>query len=1173
MRPLALAVVSAALAAGASGGCVASAFAEVAVRPWWHVGSGARPSLLAPGSEGELDVTVENLGDGPSRECVEVAEGAGKFTDRGCETAGRGEFEKEPVRVVDTLPEGLQAVGIAATVPKPGGEFDETVPLSCSLAGLVCEMPAGLSLAPFDEIEVRVKVRVSPSAKDGETNEVNVSGGGAPAAQVSRPLQIGPGSTPFGVEEYGLNLEGEGGAPVTQAGSHPFQVTGTIALDQGPDAAGLGEAPQAGPVAFGKDVVARLPPGLIADPGTVPRCLLWEFLESDGLGTAPECSAQTAVGVASVTAYEPGVGVYTFAAPIFNIEPQAGEPARFGFVFQQGAVPVLLDTSVRSDEDWGVDLSTSSLPQSVGLISVRVTFWGVPGRFAHENQRGWGCLGAARGRAETAYEPCEHYAEEPHPQALVTLPTLCNGPLRSTVEADSWQAPGQFGAFPASEPLPALGGCEELAFTPEISIEPTTHAAASPSGLAFDLNFDTEGLLDGGGLAQSDLQRTEIALPEGVTIDPSAGVGLGACTSAQFEAVTLGSQAGVGCPEDSKLGTVEIETPLLFTTVYGTLYLAQPYENPFSEPGHPSGSLIAVYVVARSRAERGILVKLAGKVTPNPATGQLTVVFEGDPPLPFAHFNFHFKEGQQAPLITPPTCGTYVTHAGLTPFANPDSILEDTSSFQVTSGSEGSPCPSGNVPPFAPAIQSFTLNNDAGVFSPLSIELSRTDAMQEIADYTTDLPVGLTADLSGIPFCPQADIEASRRRTGIPEENEPSCPQASLIGHTLVGTGVGSVLDYVPGKLYLAGPFHGDPFSVVSVTSAVVGPFDLGTIVIRFALAIDPYTGQVRIDPTGSEPIPTIIDGIVTHVRDIRVSIDRTNFVLNPTSCQPRPVSSTLTSDYRQTSAISTPFQAVKCNELSFKTTFTASTRAKTSRVNGASLSVKLTMPIKLGEQANIKQVKVELPRQLPARLPTLQKACTETQFNANPAGCPPASTIGHAKAVTPILPEPLSGPAIFVSHGGNEFPSLILVLQGYGVTIDIVGATHISPQGILSSTFKAVPDEPVGSFELAMPEGEYSALAALGNLCHDQRVVTVDRRMVVKRNGRRRKITRRVRATRSTLLMPTEFTAQNGASHHQATPIQITGCPSVRRVDRHKHEHATTKRARRRKERDRAQA
>jgi hypothetical protein len=1102
---VALALASSAL--GAAGGA------------WWHLDVGARPSVLAAGSDGEIVLSAENVGEA-------VADG--------------------PITLSDALPSGLRATGISGSEPRRGGALGETVALSCSLEQLSCE--AAGRLAPYDTIEVRIEVEASPGAESGEADTLTVSGGGAPNAQIARPVIVGDASA-FGVQGYELRAEAEGGGSVTQAGAHPFQVTGSILLNQGADAAPLTSQPNAGPAAPARDVVARLPPGLIANPSAVPRCLSWQLAESVGGAEQDRCPYQSAVGVASVTFDQPGgPGTRTVATPIFNIEPEAGEPARFGFFVPIEGVPVNLTTSVRSSEDWGVDISSAEIPEDAGISSVRVTFWGVAGSAAHDDARGWGCLAEARGRSDI-YEACTHF-EEQEPPAFVTLPTSCTSSLSSSLEADSWETPGAYLSAPASEPLQALSGCANVPFSPTISTATSTAAASSPSGFSFDLSFSREGLTSGTGIAQSNLESTVVSLPEGLTIDPSAGVVLGSCTAAQFAEETLDSLPGAGCPEDSKLGTVEVETPLLFTTVYGSLYLAQPYENPFK-------SLIAVYVVARSRAERGIIVKLAGRVSPDPATGRLTVTFEGDPPLQFERFNFHFREGAQAPLISPALCGTYTTSARLTPYSAPESPLTDTASFQVTSGSEGSACPQG-VPPFAPSIRAGTLDPQAGVFSPFSVELARTDAMSEISTFSASLPEGLTADLSGVPFCPEADIQRARTKTGAQEETEPSCPSASLIGHTLVGTGVGTVLDYVPGRLYMSGPFHGDPLSVVSITSAVVGPFDLGTIVIHFALHIDPHTARVSIDPTGSEPIPTIIDGIVTHVRNIRVSIDRPDFTLNPTACQPAPTASTLTSPQGQTANVSTPFAPNDCDELKFKPKFTASVGGRTSRIDGASLSVKLTNPIKLGAEANIKTVRVELPEQLPSRLPTLQKACTEAQFNTNPAGCPPASMIGHATAITPIIPEPLSGPAIFVSHGGAGWPSLVLVLQGYGVTIDLVGTTHISPQGVTSTTFQAIPDEPVQSFQMTLPKGSYSALTALGNLCHLTTTQTIKRRITLKRHGHTRRLTRSIKQARpAKLIMPTTFTAQNGAVVRQNTKISVNGCHTA---VRHKTKHGKRK-------------
>jgi hypothetical protein len=358
--------------------------------------------------------------------------------------------------------------------------------------------------------------------------------------------------------------------------------------------------------------------------------------------------------------------------------------------------------------------------------------------------------------------------------------------------------------------------------------------------------------------------------------------------------------------------------------------------------------------------------------------------------------------------------------------------------------------------------------------------------------------------------------------------------------------------------VYLAGPYHGSGLSIVSVTSATVGPFDLGTVVIRFALRINPTTGQAEIDGTGSDPIPHILPpGLVAHVRDIHVYIDRQDFTVNPTNCSRLAITNTITgagpnpasNTDDQTTNVSTPFQAANCVNLAFKPNFKVSTSGKTSKADGASLNVKLAFPdTPVGAQANIHLVKVDLPKQLPSRLTTLQKACTAAQFAVNPAGCPAASVVGHARAITPILPVPLEGPTYFVSHGGEAFPSLIMVLQGYGVTIDLVGTTFINKAGVTSSTFKTVPDQPVSSFELTLPQGPFSALTANGNLCSLTKTVTVKKKVTLRVNGHKKTVTRSIKQTKpASLTMPTEFVAQNGAIVHQVTAMSVTGCPKAK--------------------------
>ncbi|MFZ1153791.1 MAG: hypothetical protein WAN93_02680, partial [Solirubrobacteraceae bacterium] len=719
------------------------------------------------------------------------------------------------------------------------------------------------TLEPYDQVELRIKVQVEADASSSEENQVSVSGGGAPPALVARPLGIGE-TTPFGVEDFREHFEEEGGTPDTQAGSHPFQFTTTVAINQGSDAAPLSKKADAGPAFLAKDIYTKLPAGLVGNPIPFPTCDSLRFVRSPN-DIEDECPAQTAIGITSVTVDDPySFHELTFTQPLFNLEPYYGEPARFGFFVGGSATPVILDTSLRDGpgEDDGINVNVTNISQIAGLISARVTVWGTPGDPRHNDSRGWGCLRQTRGSTE--HPPCTP-PEEVKPTPFLVMPTSCATAPQAGVEADSWAAPGKIQSYLPNEPLETLGGCNHVPFTPTVAAKPSTQRASAPSGLDFNLDFNNEGLFNHEGIAQSDLKDTVVVLPEGLTINPSAGAGLGGCTPEDYARETVSSPQGAGCPDDSTLGTVEIETQLLKQKIHGSIYIAQPYDN-------PSNSLVALYVVAKN-PETGVLIKLAGKVEPDPITGQLTTIFDNNPQLPFSHFNFHFREGQQAPLISPPLCGTYSTQARLTSWAEPLSILTDSSPFAITQGYDGGACPTGGVQPFDPGIVAGQLNNNAGSFSPFYLHLTRTDAEQYISGFSTNLPSGLTGDLSGIPFCPEANIEAARHKTGAREEAEPSCPATSQVGHTLVGTGVGAVLAYVPGKIYLAGPFHGAPFSIVSVTSAVVGPFDLGTVVLRFGLTIDPYTARVSVTPISSEPIPTIIDGIVTHVRDIRVYI------------------------------------------------------------------------------------------------------------------------------------------------------------------------------------------------------------------------------------------------------------------------------------------------------------
>jgi hypothetical protein len=1040
------------------------------------VGSGGAKIITTPRPDGYVYVTAANLGDTPTSGEVAV-------------TAG--------------LPPGLEAVsagGLAGTGVELGHGGSDG-PVSCTLgSSSVCSFNG--SLPPYHQIEVSVGVVVKPTAHTGEKTQGSVSGGGIVGASTAREITVSDEPTPFGVNEYEMLPEEEGGAPDRQAGSHPFQLTTTLTLNQAIEfSKNFGELPR--PAQLVKDLRFKLPPGLIGNPTPFPRCSIKDFLtdlNSDVGDNA--CPEQTAVGVARIMFDEQRfVGLETEVVPLFNLEPQRGEPARFGFYTH--ANPVLLDTSVRTDGDYGVTVTAPNIIQTAGFMKSEVTFWGVPGDPRHDNARGWGCIFEAETVPANERPACTP-AEAHSPPPLLSLPTSCTGDLQSTVEADSWREKGVFlsyelGVQGVAKPIPAFGGCNRLLFSGSISVAPDGQAASTPTGLTVGIHVPQEEALNGSGLEPAEVKDTTVVLPAGVTLNPAAADGLQACSDTP-EAGRSEGQFGLhedarsACPEASKVGTVEIKTPLLPNPLVGAAYLAAQTQNPF-------GSLVALYVEAEDPIS-GSLVKLAGEVKPDPVTGQLSSTFLNTPQLPFEDFKLHFFGGSRAPLGTPASCGPYTTTASIAPWSgNPPA--ESSSTFDITSGPNGSPCQ--NPLLFGPSLTAGSTSIQAGGFTPFTMTVSREDGQQGIKTFQLHMPPGLSGLLNGVKLCGEAEADAG------------TCGPESLIGETTVSVGLGGdPYSVTGGKVYITGPYEGAPFGVSVVVRAKAGPYDLGTVVVRGTIAVDPINAAltVTIDGSGPYKIPTILDGIPLQIRHINFTTTRPAFTFNPTDCDAMSVSGSMSSTEGATAALSVPFQVTNCAILGFKPGFKVSTGGKTSRAKGASLSVKLTYPKTVfGSQANIKSVKVDLPKQLPSRLTTLQKACTSAQFQANPAGCPAASMVGHATAITPLIPVPLTGPAYFVSYGGAKFPELVIVLQGYGVTLDLHGETFINKAGITSSTFHTVPDAPVGSFELTLPQGPFSALAANGNLC------------------------------KSTLKMPTAFTAQNGATIKQNTPISVTGC------------------------------
>jgi hypothetical protein len=1093
------------------------AFAEEALPevPWWHVNVGARPTHLAPGGEGTVVVFVTNLGDGEAR------------------------GETMPVTVTDTLPNGVEATE-AVYVAR---SFYNPRTTGCTgTSEVVCVF--GEALAPYERLEVKIKVRVAATVAPGEIfDRVSVSGGGASDVSVSDPLTVSSSPTPFGVETYEVTPENGDGSIDTQAGSHPFQLTTTNTLNAGNETE-LEIQP-----ALPKDLHFVLPAGLIGNPTPFPQCPEGVFNRNGGIG----CPVDTQLGVIVLALGQPSPG--TVAEPIFNLLPAPGEPARFGF--QSPAGPVFLDTAVRTGSDYGVTVNVDNITQEGQFLSSQTTFWGIPGDARHNRSR----------NEDTSHIYClEHTGvslqscpKDTVSAPLLALPTSCGDPssepFESSLTADSWAGPDKPSFSPPavkytlndeSDPSIAMDGCEGLNFEPSIKVTPDSEAGSTPSGLDVDVHVPQGSILTPNGVAESDVKNITVALPAGVAINPSAGDGLAACSQAQIGFTKASPVSGVdeftpeepSCPDASKIATVTIHSPLLPNPLKGFVYLAAP-QNFAGIPENPFSSLVAMYIVAKDPVS-GVLLKLPGKVSLNESTGQLTTTIEDNPQLPFEDAELEFFGGERAPLASPVRCGSYTTDASFTPWSG-NAAVPSSSTFNITSGPNGSACQS--QLPFAPSLHASSANLQAGGFTPFTTTFSREDGQQNLQGLQLHLPAGLSGLLTGVELCPEASANAG------------TCGANSLIGETTVSVGVGGdPFTVTGGKVYITGPYEGAPFGLSIVNPAKAGPFDLQEgrpVVVRAKIEVNPSTAALTVttDDTGQYKIPTIIDGIPLQIKHVNVTINRSGFTFNPTSCDPMKVTGSIQSTEGASPNVEVPFQVTNCAALKFAPKFQVSTSGKTSKADGASLAVKLTYPnAPQGTQANIARVKVDLPKQLPSRLTTLQKACTAAQFEANPAGCPAASFIGHAKAITPILPVPLEGPAIFVSHGGEAFPSLIMVLQGYGVTVDLVGTTFISKAGITSSTFKTVPDVPVGSFELTLPEGLYSALTANGDLCATTRTVTVKKKVTVRVKGRKKTVTRKVKQTLpEALTMPTEFVAQNGAVIHQSTPVSVTGCAKAK--------------------------
>jgi hypothetical protein len=886
------------------------------------------------------------------------------------------------------------------------------------------------------------------------------------AVATSALLFGGVAQAEFGIHDFSVAATNADGTADLKAGSHPANYTVQFSFNL--DSQGELEDRL-------RDLILELPPGLVGDPQAVPRCSGAAFE-----GGIPACPTETQIGVALVTVA--GLGT-PFRIPLFNLTPPLGVPASIGFsLFNSNS---FLEASLRTGDDYGITVSDLSVPSNRPVASVTAIVWGVPAAAEHDGQRGRACLAGS--------QPCPVDSQLP-PRPFLTLPTSCGGPLKTTIRVDGLNSPGVFheaSAFSldnAGQPA-GLNGCERVPFAPTVTAQPDTAAADTASGLHVNVHVPQNQNPD--GLASSTLKDTTLALPAGLAVNPSAANGLAACS--QADVGFLGSDGGrlrftpgaAQCPQASKLGTVSIQTPLLDHPVAGAIYLAQQGANPF-------GSLLALYLTVHD-PQTGVVIKLAGQVTPDPLTGQLTARFEQNPQLPFEDLSVDLFGGSRGSLTTPATCGRYATQADLTPWTAPEAPdVHLVDSFPIDSGADGAPCAGSEAQlPNSPGFEAGTTVPLAGAYSPFMLRFSRANGSQRLASIETTLPPGLTGKLAGIPYCAEAQIAAAAARSklgeGAAELANPSCPSASAVGTVTVGAGSGSPF-FVQGQAYLAGPYRGASLSLAIVAPAVAGPFDLGTVVVRTALYVNPITAQIH---AVSDQIPTILHGIPLGLRSVAVDLHRPDFTLNPTSCEQMAISGTLLSPAASTALVSSRFGVAGCEGLGFKPHLSLQLKGPTRRAKNPALKAVLTQP---AGEANIDRVSVVLPRSEFIDSRHVNNPCTRPQFAAG--ACPPSSILGRARAYTPLLAEPLEGLLYFRSNGGErELPDLVVALHGQ-IDVNLVGFIDgVRGNGTSSRTrvtFATVPDAPVSKFVLEMKGGQKGLLQNSVNLCtapHSARV------------------------------------------------------------------------------------
>jgi len=930
-----------------------------------------------------------------------------------------------------------------------------------------------------------VTVKVAAGTPPGSLPAAGVevcNASATPSCETASPGPLDVSAPGFRLEAFDGRVLDEVGDPATQAGSRPHTAATEFTLSSALTEKGFAASEPIGygyPTGSLQDAKVSIPAGLVGNPQATPTCTAQQL--QIGTGSQTACPAESQVGTVTLHVYNStSPNPITYTPAVYNLEVPFGLPALFGFKILSKTTNVYGE--LRTGEDYGIDVISKSAPETLPIESVDFTFWGVPADPSHDGERF--CANAES-------PPCASL-DSADPKPFISLPTSCVGPVETFLDVTTWQGfedRASFLSHDNTEPVPnpiGADGCNAVPFAPTIEARPTTSRADAPSGLDVKLHIPQND--DPEGIATAHLRDTTVTLPEGLTVNPSGANGLDGCSESEID--LDGAERG-NCPDASRIADVLVHTPLLPNPMPGSVYLADPFENPFD-------SLLALYIEVDDR-RTGIVVKLPGEVELD-SDGQVSATFSDNPQLPFEDFELEFFGGSGGALRTPAVCGDYDTEAKLTPWTAPEGQpVNDTDTWAIQSGCADSE----SALPHAPSFDAGTVSPIAGIASPFVMHLRREDGSQNIEALDVSPPPGLLAKLAGTATCPEASLAQAKSKDGEDEQDSPSCPATSRLGSVVAGAGAGPAPYYAQGTAYLAGPYKGAPLSIAVITPAVAGPFDLGTIVTRIAAYVDPSTARIT---AVSDPLPESLEGIPLDIRTVDVAFDKPGFTRNPTSCDPLSVDGMVTSTLGALAPVQSRFQVGECGRLGFQPK--AHFRLFGKRFTRGSNPRLRAIVVPREGDANIARTAVTMPRSLFLDQSHIRTVCTRVQFAAS--ACPPGSVYGHATATSPLVDYPVSG-NVYLRSSDNKLPDLVADLRGPAhqpVRFEVVGRTD-SVKGALRNTFDVVPDAPVSRFVLHLQAGKKSLLVASRNLCKGAQRAKIN---MSAQNGRQLTLTPKIR-------------------------------------------------------------